>query len=580
MAGPLQLTSLDFANHRDELKAYLATKPEFTDVNFEGSNLSFLVEALAYVSNYFGYVANATFNETNLLTAAQRKNLVINAHDLSYDIDRAIPATATIRVVLTDMTQVLSKDPSFSFTLDTLVLPRFSTIISNDGTRFLTEQDYVFSPDNNYTLEFPIRQGSIVQDFSLGTSNASINQRFRLEEPNLADILTELRVNGVVWDNEQDITLYGPTSQNYQIQENFREVYDFIFGDGQLGEIPVDNADITLTYMISDGSLGNDKTGFVLLGSTYINGNIDPSNEIDNTAYTTTTLVRSIGGRNKEAIESIRRNAPQWYQSQGRAISESDYSVLLRRHQFVEFVNVYGGETLRPPQAGFVYATIKPPGADALTTEQMDDIIAYMEPFHIKGIRFRIQAPTFINVELNVRVNYDLRITSQTTILSRVRTTTQQYFLDASERSEGFLFSNMLCDIDMIEGIINSRMSNKFYLNIVSSVDNVYYYNLGQELIPASLSLLFNNDTQGWSDDPNMIDDDNAGAIVDIENGSQIGTVNYLTGIISIGDYEKITGEEKLYFDTASGDAELYQNVLVRYDEGASIFTANGVTRG
>ena len=580
MAGPLQITSLDFSSHRDELKAYLATKPEFTDVNFEGSNLSFLVEALSYVSNFFGYVANATFNETNLLTAIQRKNLVINAHDLSYDIDRAIPATATVQIELTDRSQVLAKDPSFNFSSDTLVLPRFSVIIASDGTRFLTEQDYIFSPDNNYTLQIPIRQGSIIENFNLGTSNNAKNQRFRLEEPNLADILTELQVNGVVWTNEQDITLYSPESQNYQIQENFREVYDFIFGDGLLGEIPVDNADITLTYMVTDGDVGNSKNGFILLASTYINGTITPANEIDNTAYTTTTLVRSAGGRDKEDIESIRKNAPQWYQSQGRAITESDYAVLLRRHQFVEFVNVFGGETLNPPQAGFVYATIKPPGADALTTEQQCDIIAYMEPFHIKGIRFRIQAPTFINVELDIKVNYDLRIASQTTILSRIRTATQQYFLDSSERSEGFLFSNLLCEIDSVEGVVNSRMTTQFYLNVVRSVDDVYYYNLGQALEKNSIRLRFNNDTQGWNDNPSGTNEDNTGTIIDIEDSTEIGTVNYSNGVISIGDYSKITGDEKLYLETTSGDAELFQNVLVRYDEGSSTFTANGITRG
>lgn len=580
MVGPLQITSLDFENIKQELREYLSTKPEFTDVNFEGSNINYLVEALSYVSNFYGYVANATFNETNLLTAIQRKNLVINAHDLSYDIDRAIPSSATVRVQLTNRQQVLATDPTFDFTMDTIILPRFSIFTASDGLRFITTQDYAFSPDNNYTAEIELRQGSIVENFNLGIATSAANQRFTLNEPNMADIITELRVNGVLWENQQDLTQYGPESTFYQIQENYREVYDFIFGDNLLGQIPADNASLSLTYMVTSGGGGNNRDGFAIISSAYIDGIVDPNNEIDNTSFTVTTISRSIGGRNKESIDAIRRNATQWYQSQGRAITESDYSVLLRRHPFVEFVNVFGGEELNPPQTGFVYATIKPPGADALTTEQQCAIISYMEPFHIKGIRFRIQAPTFINVEVSINVNFNLRTASQVLILSRVRAAVQQYFQTASNDSQGFLFSNLLCDIDEIPDVINSRMTNRFYISVSQSVDDVYYYNLGQELVPGSLGLMFNNNTQGWMDNPGGTTQSNTGTIVDIENDLEIGTVNYTTGVISIGDYNKITGNERLYFMTASGDAELFQNVLIRYDESSSTFSANGVMRG
>jgi hypothetical protein len=571
MAGPLQITSLDFSKIREELKAYLSSKTEFTDYNFEGSDLTYLIDALSYVTNFNGYVANSAFNETNLLTAQQRKNLVINSHDLSYDVDRAVPSIATIRIKLTDTVQVTDKYPAFDFNLDSLILPRFSQFISNDGTNFITTEDVIFNSSNDYTVQITIRQGSITRLDKFGVSTGLRNQRFRLNESNMASIIVELDVNNERWNNVQDITLYEPSSQYYQIQENFRETYDFIFGDDLLGSIPDNNSDISLRYMITSGNDGNNKSDFVLLGSAYVNGSLLPTNEIDNTAFTTTTIVRSNGGKNKEDTELIRRNAPMWYQSQGRAITESDYLVRLRKHPLVEFVNVYGGEELNPPQYGFIYATIKPPGADSLTSEQEDNIIAYMEPFHIKGIRFRILPATFINVEVDVRVNYDLKSISQTSVLDSIRNTTRRYFLGVGDENQGFFFSNLICDIDETTGVLSTRIYNKFYLDILPSTDNVYFYNIGQEIVPGSIDLIFNT-TQGWIDDSN-------GSILDRETNTPIGTINYKKGIISITNYSKLDTDEKIYFETESGDMELHQNVLIRYDESNSKFSARAITR-
>jgi hypothetical protein len=570
MAGQLELSSLDFAKNKQEFIKYLRTRPEFSDANFDGSNINYLLDAFAYNSTFFGYLANSTYNETTLDTVAQRKNALSIAHDLAYDVDRAIPATATVTVTLVDRQRVLNKIPSFDFTLNTLVLPRFTQFRSADGLTFITEQDYVLSPDNGFTNTFPVREGNIIQNQAIGTSTGAANQVLRINVDNIADILTELRVDGVVWDNIQDITVYDSTTHYYQIQENFRETYDFKFGDGRLGIIPPTNSALTLTYMITSGVDGNFQNGFTLIGSAYNDGHINPADEIDNTVFSTATIVNSNGGRDKESIETIRRSAPRWYAAQSRAITHSDYETILRKHQFVEYINVYGGETLNPPVYGFVYATIKPPGADALTPEQEDSITAFIDQFNIESIRLRVRSPLFINVRVTVSANFNLRTASQGSILSAIRGTLQEYFVSQNENGEGFYYSGALCDIDELPGVTSANMTIATYTDITPSVDGVYYLNLGQELTPGSIDLTFNT-TSGWRDD--------GGDIIDKDNGLVIGSVNYKTGVISIVDYTKLIAETELYFTFASGNAELFQNVLIRYDEANSTFTAKGIFR-
>ena len=45
---PNKLTALDFEDIKASIKSYLRTRDEFTDYDFNGSTLSYLVDVLAY----------------------------------------------------------------------------------------------------------------------------------------------------------------------------------------------------------------------------------------------------------------------------------------------------------------------------------------------------------------------------------------------------------------------------------------------------------------------------------------------------------------------------------------------------
>ena len=45
---PNNLTQLDFIDIRASIVSYLQTRPEFSDYEFEGSTLSYLIDILAY----------------------------------------------------------------------------------------------------------------------------------------------------------------------------------------------------------------------------------------------------------------------------------------------------------------------------------------------------------------------------------------------------------------------------------------------------------------------------------------------------------------------------------------------------
>lgn len=81
---PNNLTALDFNDIKASIVSYLSTRDEFTDYDFEGSTLSYLIDILAYNTYYGSFTANMMMNESFLQTATVRDNIVKHAKLLNY----------------------------------------------------------------------------------------------------------------------------------------------------------------------------------------------------------------------------------------------------------------------------------------------------------------------------------------------------------------------------------------------------------------------------------------------------------------------------------------------------------------
>ena len=73
---PNNLTALDFEDVKSSIKSYLRTRNEFTDYDFNGSSLSYLIDLLAYNTYYTAFNANMAMNEVFLPSATVRDNVV------------------------------------------------------------------------------------------------------------------------------------------------------------------------------------------------------------------------------------------------------------------------------------------------------------------------------------------------------------------------------------------------------------------------------------------------------------------------------------------------------------------------
>lgn len=100
MSTPNNLTALDFDDIKASIKSYLRTRTEFSDYEFEGATLNYLIDILAYNTYYTSFNANMSMNEAFLPSSTVRDNVVNIAKLLNYVPKSILASTADLKLVV------------------------------------------------------------------------------------------------------------------------------------------------------------------------------------------------------------------------------------------------------------------------------------------------------------------------------------------------------------------------------------------------------------------------------------------------------------------------------------------------
>ena len=405
----VNFTNLDFDQIKTSIKDYLRSNSNFTDYDFEGSNMSVLIDMLAYNTYIASYNANMVSNEVFIDSATLRENIVSLARNIGYvpksrraakaNISFFIEVTNPSVKVVTLKSGVVCNTlnfgrSSFVFSiLDDITVPVIDGIASFDGID-IYEGSYI---SNNFTVT--------------PTNNEVNNQRYILENRGIDTRTLKVLVRDTPSNtsarkfiNSSSILDVTSKSRVFFIQEIEDERYELIFGDGVFGEKLVENNYIEVSYLISNGADGNGFSSFNFSG-IFVDGNNSP---IDGTVSLITTNTSSSGGSAIESINSIRNFAPRTYASQNRAVTASDYETLIPKiYPEAESVSAFGGEELLPPQYGKVFITIKPRFGTFLSNRIKDNIKFELRKYAVAGIVPEILDLKYIYLELSSNVYYD-----------------------------------------------------------------------------------------------------------------------------------------------------------------------------
>jgi len=137
----VNFTDLDFDQIKTSLKDYLRENSNFTDYDFEGSNLSSIIDVLAYNTYINSYNANMISNEVFIDSATLRENVVALARNIGYT-PRSRTAAKAIISFFVDTT---------GFTTKPVTLTLRKGIVSTSASRFGSES-YSFSIPSDITV--------------------------------------------------------------------------------------------------------------------------------------------------------------------------------------------------------------------------------------------------------------------------------------------------------------------------------------------------------------------------------------------------------------------------------------------
>jgi len=454
------VTELDFQNIKDSIKDHFKSQSKYNDFDFDGSNLSVLLDILAYNTHYNAMVAHFSINESFLDSAQIRGNVVSHAKMLGY-VPRSVQASsAKLNITVTGT----SVSPA-TLTMERGTRFQTASPISGSPYVFLTLESATASKNssNNYVFSGVTAKQGVLKRMLYLVDNSIENQKFVIPEANVDTSTVRVRVKTNQDSDDYEVftrftSLSGisATSLVYFIQENASGKFEVFFGDGILGKKPINNNIVEVEYIYTQGAEANNCRGaFTALDSigSFSGGSISVS-------YSNGTS-STFGGADPETIESIRYNAPLTYLSQNRAVTADDYrSLIIREFGNIDSISVWGGEKNTEPDYGKVYIAIKPTGAAALNAAEKNNIITAIENKNIVSITPTIVDPDFTYIKLDVFFKYNPNLTDNTKIALEglVRNRLQTYAQTYLQRFDGvFRYSKLLAEVDSVDkAILNS----------------------------------------------------------------------------------------------------------------------------
>jgi hypothetical protein len=397
------ITELDFFAIKEQFKNYLKSQSQFKDYNFEGSNMSILLDVLAYNTFQNNFYTNMALSEMFLDTAQLKNSIVSHAKELNYLPKSATSAKAIVRVTFTDTNGA-----------STITIPKgtkFTASINGSSFNFVTAQVYLarktaistdaltatYVADNVEIFEGQIfkeaeQEGYFVEDTAFRCVLSS-------ENVDISSVAVSTDDGEIQYIYKSDIFGVEPNDLVFYIEPYFDDRYAVVFGRNIFGFQPDPNEKIQIEYRVCNEDAPNGASKFATTFKR--NARVE-------------TIQAAAGGAKKESLESIRFFAPKSIQIQERAVTARDYEILLKqKYNEIQAVSVYGGEDLEPPQFGKVAVSVVLEGSNDLSSTRKNEFKRYLSdktPLTIEPI---FVSPEFMYVDIVANIYYSYKQTNR-----------------------------------------------------------------------------------------------------------------------------------------------------------------------
>lgn len=532
------MDSLLYNDIRDSLIEYYSKQEEFKDFNWTAPAISTLIDAQAYLAYYLNTYANFALNESFLDTAIKRSSVVSKARNIGYFPTQYKASEASLKMTYTG-----------SANLDNYIIPS-RTVFSakNEGTTYYFK---TYAPAlvqktaaGRYWAQVYVREGTEVTN--TWTQNSDLSVKFVLSNPKVDTSTIVVTVYDSVSDTIgtkytlfDNILQFGPKATGYSIEENTDGNLELVFGDGILGKMITSGQIVKCTYLACSGEVANNIATFTLVSF--------PDSTLKTMQWSVESAASSDGGADRETIESIKLNAPRFFQRQGRNVTAEDYKadILKEYGSLINGISVWGGENNTPPQYGSVFISVKPKNGLSLSTLQKERIIDYIENTSVVGITVKIVDATALYVDMQLNLTYNplyLKMTPNM-LKEQTQSVVKSYFNNSlNSFNTEFRYSKFLSSVfNISDSIADIDMNLSLYQYFLPQVDVKTTYNIDfkNAIEPGTVVIGPYYDLTKSYDAIYMTDPNKDGILYEIifNNYEQVGTVDYDSGVAIINTY-------------------------------------------
>jgi len=551
MALKTPINNIDFQSIKSQFIEFLnREQSQFKDYDFEGSNMSVLLDVLSYNTFMNNYYTNMAINEMFLDSAVLRNSVMSHAKELNYTPRSMQSARAIVRVRIDDPTN----------TEPTIEIPKFtefSGFADGEIFSFITDQVYVARRTTNGVYiadEVSIYEGEILDGFEKDGFFIDDDGALRanLTNENIDTRTIEVFIDEEATEGENqfflttDIFGVGPESKVFYLAPYFDGRYSIYFGKNLFGEQPKNFEDVKVRYRICSGEQANGVSKF--------------STGFQNALVTTVST--AAGGSERETIESIRFFAPKSVQIQERAVTARDYEVLLKQNfPDIQSISVYGGDELDPPRFGRVAVSVNLLGNKLLSDTAKNEYTNFLSEKSPLTIEPVFVDPAFLYLNTAINVYYSRKFTSKSSqqLEAIIRNTITQFSLNNLNQFGSTLrLSRLSAAIDESdEGILSNRIIAKPIIEYSPDLNRIENprFNFAQSLVkpypfreasgfsdykPAIKSSIFS-----YNNVCALLQDNGTGGMQIISSDTvntqvlepSIGTVNYDTGEVRLVNF-------------------------------------------
>lgn len=347
--------AFDAVSLKNLIIARLNANNIFTDQNYEGSNLSSIIDIIAYAYHVLLFYLNKTSSESTFTTAELYENInkivkLVGYSPIGYQT-AALPFKAAAAAVLTPDSYTIPRYSYFtvngtfySFNKDITFIktvPRYEVLTQLQEQNLLYQGIFTEYPLYTATgAPFEVVNLAVVD---LEESNAAIDH-FNIDvyvKDNTATVPKWEK-----WSPTQSLFLERPNASVYEVRLNENLRYEFKFGNNITGKQLNEGDEVAIYYLRSAKSQGEIGTGVLdnnrlFLYSTPLFNNIQKDVTPPNLQLITSDQTRYLFFSNTDAstkfvevesAESIKNNALNTFRSQFRLITSSDFENFLSKN--------------------------------------------------------------------------------------------------------------------------------------------------------------------------------------------------------------------------------------------------------